>query len=109
MVRSWWGLRPIRAYEPREVTMSESARPWTAEILIDGQILYAWMARDPKYGTFAIANRDHARRFRTKEDVEGWIQRLKVPNATAINLDDSAGAPGGKRPAKAGAGAGAGK
>lgn len=68
--------------------MAEIARPWTAEILIDGMTLYAAVAKNPKYGTFAIEERERSRRFKTQLEVEEWIQRLEVPNATPINLNN---------------------
>lgn len=69
--------------------MAVSRRDWTAEIQGNGHgTLWAWVAYNPKLGTFATANRDHARRFSSKQDVEDWITRLKVGDAKAIRLKD---------------------
>ena len=37
--------------------------------------------------------RAHARRFHSQLEVEEWIERLKVPNATSVNLDKAATGP----------------
>jgi hypothetical protein len=66
--------------------MAANAREWTAEILILGSTLYAWFAFDPKWDTFATELSEHARMFESEADVDAWIERLKVPNATAVRI-----------------------
>jgi len=73
--------------------VSDSPRPWTAQILVNGLTLYAAVAKDLKYGTFAIEDLDKARMFRTQLEVEEWILRLGVPNATPININNPTNGP----------------
>lgn len=73
--------------------MSDSPRPWTAEILIGGLTLYAAVAKNLKYGTFATEVLEHARMFKTQLEVEEWILRLQVPNATPMNINNPASGP----------------
>ncbi|WP_422932211.1 hypothetical protein [Singulisphaera sp. PoT] len=69
--------RRIEAFGPRE---------WTAEITKDGLTLWAWMAYNPKFDTFATDRREHARLFRSAEEVEAWVARLNVLNATPVRV-----------------------
>jgi hypothetical protein len=65
--------------------MAQKKQEWTAEITVEGHSpVYAWVAYNKQFDTFATATKDHARTFATKEDVERWIERLKVKNAQPI-------------------------
>lgn len=61
-------------------------REWTAEITKDGLTLWAWMAYNPTFDTFATERREHARLFRSAEEVEAWAVRLGVPNARPVRV-----------------------
>ena len=58
------------------------AREWTAEIQSNGFALYAWVAFNPEWETFATSNIDHARTF--KDEVVAWIERLKIEGARPV-------------------------
>ncbi|WP_422923696.1 hypothetical protein [Singulisphaera sp. PoT] len=62
------------------------AREWTAEILKDGMTLYAWMAYNRAYDTYATDRLEHARLFRSEAEVDAWAVRLGVPNARPIRV-----------------------
>jgi hypothetical protein len=59
---------------------------WTAEIESKGSKLYAWVAFNPEWGTFATSNPDHARVFDSEADVSAWIARLKVQGAKPVKV-----------------------
>ncbi|WP_422931781.1 hypothetical protein [Singulisphaera sp. PoT] len=61
-------------------------REWTAEITKDGFTLRAWVAYNPKFDTFATDRREHARLFRSAEEVEAWAARLGVANARPVRV-----------------------
>ncbi|WP_422932239.1 hypothetical protein [Singulisphaera sp. PoT] len=68
---------------------SGEGRIWTAVIEADGKPrLYAWMAYNAKFDTFATDNPKHARMFKSRQDVEAWIARLKIKDAKPIRMKD---------------------
>ena len=55
------------------------AREWTAEIQSNGFTLYAWVAFNPEWDTFATSNIEGARMFRSEADVAAWTSGNASP------------------------------
>jgi hypothetical protein len=73
--------------EKPEAAMASKKREWSAEIKVSGHpTLYAWVAYNAKFDTFATDKVEHARTFETREEVEGWITRLHIKNATPVRI-----------------------
>jgi hypothetical protein len=66
----------------KEIPMAK----WTAEIESDGSTVYAWVAFNPEWGTFATSKPEHARVFDSEAEVLAWIQRLKVQGAKPVKV-----------------------
>lgn len=64
-----------------------AGRVWTAVIEAGGKPpLYAWMAYNARFDTFATDKAEHARLFKSRQEVEAWIARLGIKAARPVQM-----------------------